>query len=106
MASRMIADPLRLFDCCQESDGAVAVVMTSVERARDRPNAPAIVRASAQSAYRGMTPLMNFYRSDVTPYDEIRLLGEQLYDQGRLTSNDVQVCNYIRPLWTVGPTSP
>src|ERR1700739_3377453 len=32
MASRMIADPLRLLDCCQESDGAVAVVLTSPQR--------------------------------------------------------------------------
>ncbi len=34
-ASRLIVDPLHLLDCCIISDGAVAILVTSPERARD-----------------------------------------------------------------------
>lgn len=52
-ASPMIADPHRLFDCCLESDGACAVVVTSAERARDLAKRPIEIIASEQGAPRG-----------------------------------------------------
>jgi acetyl-CoA acetyltransferase len=47
-SARMISDPLCLFDYTMESDGAVAVVTTSAERARDLRHPPAYVMAAAQ----------------------------------------------------------
>jgi acetyl-CoA acetyltransferase len=47
--SRLVVDPLHLFDCCLETDGGGALIVTSAERARDLKQAPAYVRAAAQS---------------------------------------------------------
>jgi acetyl-CoA acetyltransferase len=46
--ARMIADPLGLYDFCMESDGAVAVVVTSAERARHLRHPPIYVLGAAQ----------------------------------------------------------
>lgn len=49
-ASRMIADPLRLFDCCIESDGGCAVIVTKAELARRGPHPPAWIMGAAQGS--------------------------------------------------------
>ena len=50
-SARMIAEPFCLFDFCLECDGAVAVVTTSAERARDLRHPPVYVTASAHGGH-------------------------------------------------------
>ena len=48
--SRWIAEPYHLYDCCQESDAAAAVIVTTAERARDLRREPAYILAAGQSS--------------------------------------------------------
>jgi len=47
-ASRWVAEPLHLYDCCMVSDGGRAVVVTSAERARDLKQRPILILGSGQ----------------------------------------------------------
>jgi acetyl-CoA acetyltransferase len=51
-SARMIADPLCLYDFCLETDGALAFVVTSPERARDLRQPPVLIAASAHGGSR------------------------------------------------------
>lgn len=88
-ASRRIVDPLRLYDCCQETDGATACVVTSVERARDLPNTPAVIRGVAQAAGADQEVMTSFYRPDISVLPEMDLVAEQMWAQSGLGPDDI-----------------
>ncbi|MFE0436207.1 lipid-transfer protein [Streptomyces nigra] len=90
-ASRWIVEPLRLLDCCQETDGGQALVVTSVERARDLPHPPAVVAAAAQGAGRGQEQMTSFYRDDLAGLPETGVVARRLWRTAGLGPGDIDV---------------
>lgn len=88
--SRWIVDPLHLLDCCQETDGGQALVVTSVERARDLPNRPAVVVAGAQGAGDQQWTMTSFYRDDIAQLPEMKVVADELWTSSGLTPADIQ----------------
>jgi len=87
-ASRMIVEPLHLLDCCQESDGAVAIVVVSAERARDLRQRPAYVAAAAQGSGVDQFVMTSYYRRDIG-IPEMGVVGRELWRQSGLGPADM-----------------
>ncbi|HEY3696492.1 thiolase C-terminal domain-containing protein [Phenylobacterium sp.] len=91
-ASRWIVEPiLRKLDCCQESDGGCALVVTSLERARDLKQPVVRVLGATQSHARGSFIMHNYYKSDLAEQDEMKAQGQMLWNTTGLKPADIDV---------------
>jgi acetyl-CoA acetyltransferase len=100
-SSRWIVEPLHLLDCCQESDGGQALVVTSTERARDLPQAPAVIEAAAQGAGPQQQMMTSYYRESITGLPEMALVARQLYATAGIGPGDIQtavIYDHFTPL--------
>ncbi|HEY2104529.1 MAG TPA: hypothetical protein VGH29_02010 [Candidatus Binataceae bacterium] len=89
--SRWIVEPvLRLLDCCQESDGGVAIVITRRERAADLRGPAVRIVAAAQSGLFEGDIVSDYYHEDITGMAEIGHIGRQLWNQSGLGPRDIQ----------------
>ncbi|HEX4540430.1 MAG TPA: lipid-transfer protein [Acidimicrobiales bacterium] len=88
--SRWIVEPLHLLDCCQESDGAQALVVTSRERATDLRQPPAIIRAAAQGAGEDQDMMTSYYRDSISGLPEMGLVARQLWATAGIGPADIQ----------------
>ena len=88
--SRWICEPLRLLDCCQETDGAVAVLVTSLERARSLEKPPVVISAAAQGSGANQYTMTSYYRDDLTGLPEMAVVARQLWAQAGLRPGDIR----------------
>jgi acetyl-CoA acetyltransferase len=90
-ASRWIAEPsIRLFDCCQETDGSVALVVTRADRGKDS-RSPVTVTASAGAALFEEEVASDHYRPDLAVMDSSVALARQLFDEQGVDRGDIDV---------------
>jgi acetyl-CoA acetyltransferase len=91
-ASRWIAEPFHLFDCCPENDGAAAVVVASADRARGLAKPPVAIIAGAHGLAHGDGVRAFGERNFPTAHK--RLVAEQLWKRSGLGPGDVPVAQF------------
>ncbi len=89
--SRLIVDPYRLYDCCQESDGACAVVVTSSERAASRRHPRVLITAGAQGMMRGDGLERQSRPASLWTSAGMTSIAGQLYREAGIGPEDVDV---------------
>lgn len=85
--SPLVADPLRLFDCCPISDGAACVLLTSADRARKYTDTPIFIEACEQAS----GTLSLFERRDVCTIDATVEAARQAFRNAGVTHKDIDV---------------
>jgi len=89
-ASRWIIEPFfHLYDCCQENDGAAAVIVVPSERAKDMRNKAAYLLACGQGCdHRSAAPVHNMPNY---PSSHFRQIAPRLYDMAKLKPSDIGI---------------
>jgi acetyl-CoA acetyltransferase len=87
LSSRWIVEPFRLFDCCLETDAAVALVVTSSDRARDLAQVPVLISGAVYGS--GHTLFSN-HRGDWTT-TAAAAMSARLYEMAGVGASDVDV---------------
>jgi acetyl-CoA acetyltransferase len=92
-ASRYIAEPLRKLDCCLETDGALALVVTSAERARDARTRPVAVLAAVQATGREHVVMTNYHAPDFLRSPSADA-GPELFEVAGVTPADIDCAQF------------
>jgi acetyl-CoA acetyltransferase len=90
LESRWIVDPFRKFDCCLETDGAVAIVVVSADRAKDLPHRPVLIRGAA---WGGGVNVVNNGHEDLSQ-SPATSMAPRLYQAAGLGPSDIDFAEF------------
>ena len=88
--SRWIVEPLHLLDCCQETDGGQAMLVTTAERARDLAQPAVVIEAGAQGMADDQQLMRSYFREAITGLPEAATCARQLWESSGLSAADIQ----------------
>lgn len=88
--SPMVSDPLRALDCHEKADAAAALIVTTVERARDLRQKPVRILAAAQSQVAETEEKNGFYGPRICELPEIVRLGERLFETAGMAPRHIR----------------
>lgn len=87
LGSGIIADPLRMFDCAPLSDGAAALVLCPLERAKEFTDDPVMIKGSGLAT----DSLALHDRESITSMAATRVASDRAYRRAGITVKDVDV---------------
>jgi len=87
-AARYIVEPLRLYDCCLESDGGAAIVVTSAERAKALRQRPAYVLSTGTALVHMTVPGVNYFKESLWE-TESAAVAKMIYGRAGVTPADI-----------------
>ncbi|GAG13226.1 unnamed protein product, partial [marine sediment metagenome] len=89
-----IAYPLRLFDYCQETDGAAALIVTSPERAKNLKQKPAYIMAAEQGTGSWIEMMTSYQRPNIADLEEYTRLAPHLWQEAGIGPEDIDCVQF------------
>jgi acetyl-CoA acetyltransferase len=102
LGSPMLCDPFKLHDTCLENDGAVALIVTTPERAKDLRQTPAYITGAAEATGWDSYCMTSFYRPKIG-IPEMEETGKDLFRMAEMTPKDIQVAQFYDAFTSLVP---
>ncbi len=91
--ARWITEPLRLFDCTLDTDGACAVVVVSAEKAKQLKSQPAYIAGAAQGTGSRTQMMTSYQRPSISTLEEATATANEVYRIAELDPSRIDQAN-------------